>query len=199
MIELSLLIKGGVFSFLHLWNKQTKKWVAWFLIVLCYTFIYIDGSPKLEYKQDLDGLHPQVKKVANQLIADAKAKGIKIVIYEGYRSWDEQDELYKIGRQIRTSEKPVTNARGGESFHNFGLAFDFALIEPITNDISWDIKRDANKNGKSDWFEVAEIGKRLGLSWGGDWKQIKDYPHFEMTFGKSLKEWQKTVREQKKK
>lgn len=151
----------------------------------------------MEYRQDLDGLHPHVKKAAKQLIISAKARGIQIVIYEGYRSWAEQDELYKIGRKIRTSEKPVTNARGGESFHNFGLAFDFALVEPVTNDFSWDIQRDSNRNGRSDWFEVAELGKRLGLTWGGDWKQIKDYPHFEMIFGKSLKEWQQMSRQQK--
>lgn len=54
----------------------------------------------------------------------------------------------------------------------------------------WDLKRDDNKNGKSDWMEVVAIGKELGFEWGGDWYGFKDYPHMEMDFGLSIRELQ---------
>ncbi|MCG3055692.1 M15 family metallopeptidase, partial [Escherichia coli] len=47
-------------------------------------------------------------------------------------------------------------------------------------DIIWDMEYDGNGNGKSDWMEVAEIGKELGFEWGGDWEGFKDYPHFQL-------------------
>lgn len=43
----------------------------------------------------------------------------------GYRSVAEQNELHAQGRT--KPGKIVTNAKGGESFHNFGIAADFAF------------------------------------------------------------------------
>lgn len=79
--------------------------------------------------------------------------------------------------------------QGGGSYHNFGLAIDFAL-ELEDGSVVWDLERDDNGNGESDWFEVAAIGKELGFDWGGDWRNFKDYPHLEMTFGLSIDELQ---------
>ena len=87
----------------------------------------------------------------------------------------------------------MTQARGGESYHNYGLAIDFALrLE--NGEVVWDIERDGNRNGKRDWFEVAAIGKELGFIWGGDWQHFKDYPHLQMTFGLSISELQQGYR-----
>jgi peptidoglycan L-alanyl-D-glutamate endopeptidase CwlK len=43
------------------------------------------------------------------------------------------------------------------------------------------------ENGKPDWSvtnpkwtKAGEIGKSVGLVWGGSWAKAKDYPHFEM-------------------
>lgn len=66
-----------------------------------------------------------------------------------------------------------------ESYHNYGLAIDFAL-QKKDGSIIWDMEYDGNQNGKSDWLEVVEIAKTLGFEWGGDWKRFKDYPHLEM-------------------
>ncbi|HWI50354.1 MAG TPA: M15 family metallopeptidase, partial [Rummeliibacillus sp.] len=119
----------------------------------------------------------------NTLINKAANKKIDVTITEGIRSFAKQDELYKQGRTTRG--KIVTNTKAGESFHNYGLAFDYALLDK-NGEIIWDTNYDGNGNGKSDWFEVADIGKKLGFNWGGDWIGFKDYPHLEMTFGLSI-------------
>jgi len=67
--------------------------------------------------------------------------GMELLIYCGYRSFDEQEKLYRQGRS--DSGRIVTNARGGQSFHNYGRAIDFV---PITN-------------GKADWDDTKSYKK----------------------------------------
>ncbi|WP_054704129.1 M15 family metallopeptidase [Bacillus sp. JCM 19041] len=138
-----------------------------------------------------EGLHPIVEEKTEELIKQSSEVGIDIIITDGYRSIEEQDKLYKQGRQ--NSGQVVTNAKGGQSYHNFGLAVDYALLnengEPI-----WDIHYDGNQNGEPDWFEVADIAKELGFQWGGDWSRFVDYPHLQMTFGYSIRELKQAAR-----
>lgn len=129
----------------------------------------------------LAGLFPVVKAAAEALIDRCYNRGIPIVITQGLRTIAEQDELYALGRTKPGSI--VTNARGGYSNHNFGMAIDFALLMPDGKAVSWDMKRDGNCNGTADWHEIVTEAKALGFAWGGDWYSFKDYPHFEMTFG----------------
>ncbi|QQK76981.1 M15 family metallopeptidase [Salicibibacter cibarius] len=129
-------------------------------------------------------LHPYVKKQKDELIERAEAIGINVVITEGYRSHERQDDLYAQGRA--ESGDIVTNAEAGESYHNYGLAIDFA-IENGDGEIIWDIEYDGTESGEPDWLEVAEIGEELGFEWGGHWN---DYPHLQMDFGLSIEELQ---------
>lgn len=129
----------------------------------------------------LVGLLPVVRTATERLIQRSFAIGIPIVITQGLRTIAEQDGLYAQGRS--KPGKIVTNARGGYSYHNFGVAVDFVLLMPDGKAVSWDTTRDSNGDRKADWLQVAEIGKDLGFAWGGDWTSFKDYPHFEMTFG----------------
>jgi peptidoglycan L-alanyl-D-glutamate endopeptidase CwlK len=103
-----------------------------------------------------------------------------------YRSFEEQDALYAIGRTVQTNQYPVTNARGGKSYHNYGLAFDITLLRQTTPKrgfaLDYDVHKDSNHNGKPEWMEIVKIAKTYGWAWGGDWKK-KDYPHFERSFG----------------
>lgn len=132
-------------------------------------------------------LHPIVQERSNQLIQQAADKGIVIVIPDSFRSVEDQDRLYEKGR---TEEgNIVTNAKGGESYHNFGLAIDFALKTPSGN-VVWDMQYDRNENGRADWAEVVDMAKALGFEWGGDWVQFKDYPHLQMDFGLTIAELQ---------
>ena len=132
---------------------------------------------------NLKRLHPAVSAGAKDLIRVAHScYNIDIKITQGYRSIQQQNALYEQGRS--EAGEVVTNARGGESMHNYGLAIDF--VQLVNGKISYDLEYDGNQSGKSDWREVADIGKALGFEWGGDWKRFVDYPHFEMTFGYSL-------------
>ncbi|KAF6658852.1 M15 family metallopeptidase [Paenibacillus polymyxa] len=133
------------------------------------------------------GLSDIQRKAAELLIDFAYACGVPIVITQGLRTIDEQNGLYTQGRT-----KPgqiVTNARGGYSYHNFGVAIDFALLLPDGKNVSWDMKRDGDGDGIADWDEVVAEAKRIGWNWGGDWRSFKDYPHFEMTFGLSTADY----------
>lgn len=132
-------------------------------------------------------LNPLVKERSNQLIQQAADKGIVVVITDGFRSSEDQDKLYEIGRT--TEGNIVTHAKGGESYHNYGLAIDFALQTP-SGEVVWDMQYDRNQNGKADWNEVVKMAKALGFQWGGDWKQFKDYPHLEMDFGLTIADLQ---------
>ena len=129
----------------------------------------------------LSGLLPVVRLAAERLIDRCYVRGVPIVITQGLRTIAEQDALFAQGRTKPGAK--VTNARGGYSNHNFGVAIDFALLLPDGRSVSWDMKRDGDGDGRADWMEVVEEAKRLGFSWGGDWKSFVDNPHLEMTFG----------------
>lgn len=102
----------------------------------------------------------------------ATPKGVHPYIDQTYRTFAESDKLYAQGR---TSPGPiVSNAKAGQSLHNFGLALDFHL--QINNKDIWDEK---NPN----WMVVVNIFKKQGFTWGGDWKSLKDYPHLQYTNG----------------
>ena len=126
-------------------------------------------------EKKIQTLHPKIREKAREFILKAKENGIELRVTSGLRTWEEQDKLYAQGRTAPGSK--VTNARGGESNHNYGLAFDVVPME----------------NGKpnyssKEWNKIGDIGKSVGFEWGGDWKTIVDKPHFEMLFGKELKD-----------
>ena len=99
--------------------------------------------------------------------------GVAILVTQGLRTWEEQDRLYAIGRTRAPIGRKfiVTNAPGGRSWHNFGLAFDIAVLDALGK-ADWDTAHPG-------WARAGEIGKSLGLAWGGDWKAFKDLPHFQ--------------------
>lgn len=135
----------------------------------------------------LTGLLPVVRTATERLIQRSFAIGIPIVITQGLRTIAEQDALYAQGRTKPGSR--VTNARGGYSYHNFGVAVDFVLLMPDGKSVSWDTVRDGNSDKQVDWIQVVRIAKELGFAWGGDWVSFKDMPHFDMTFGLSTAQY----------
>ena len=96
------------------------------------------------------------------------------------RTFKEQDELF--------AKRPiVTKARGGQSYHNYGLAVDIVLITNNGKEASWDTVKDFDGDRTSDWMEIVTIFKKYGWAWGGDWN-FKDDPHFEKTLGFTWRE-----------
>jgi len=99
-------------------------------------------------------LLPEVQPYARSLITQTGAAGIHIEVISGLRTY---------------AGKIVTNARGGYSNHNFGIAFDIGIFDG-TKYIE-----------ESPQYKAAgTIGVSLGLDWGGNWKTIEDQPHFEL-------------------
>lgn len=112
-------------------------------------------------------LLPEVQPIARALIQKSVEMGINIKIISGLRTYEEQDALYAQGRT--TLGNIVTNARGGHSNHNFGIAFDVGVFE-------------GNKYlpESTKYKVVGALGMDLGLEWGGNWKSIVDQPHFQL-------------------
>ncbi|ASK31427.1 peptidoglycan L-alanyl-D-glutamate endopeptidase [Chryseobacterium sp. T16E-39] len=129
--------------------------------------------------QRIEQLHPLVREEVKQIIKDcdeALTGRAKVRITQGLRSFEEQEKLYAIGRL--TTGKKVTNAKAGQSIHNYGLAVDICLM--IDGKVaSWDTAKDWDNDGVADWYECVKIFAKYGWDWGGNWKTFKDLPHFE--------------------
>lgn len=138
-------------------------------------------------------LHPKVREEAMEIYEEiCKALTGKAICRFTFtlRTIAEQDALYAQGRT--KPGKIVTKARGGFSMHNYGLAIDVVLLLDRDGDgryteASWDTKGDFDADGVSDWMEIVRIFKEFGWEWGGDWK-FYDAPHFQKTFGYSVRQ-----------
>jgi peptidoglycan L-alanyl-D-glutamate endopeptidase CwlK len=119
---------------------------------------------------NIQTLQPEAQRRARiflkEVIAQLAVDGLVFKIISGTRTYGEQNELFAQGR---TKPGPiVTRARGGQSNHNFGVAWDIGVF------------RNGEYIPESKLYQNAgAIGKAQGLEWGGDWKSIQDEPHFQ--------------------
>jgi hypothetical protein len=98
--------------------------------------------------------------------------GVEVRLTEGFRTYEQQDWYYAQGR---TRPGPIiTSARGGESYHNFGVAVDLALFDQSGRYLASDVA----------YRYVGRIGQRLGLTWGG---VFGDPSHFQLDQGISVR------------
>lgn len=102
--------------------------------------------------------------------------GLTIRIISGARSYEEQNRLYRIGRW-GDKRAQVTKAKGGQSNHNFGIAFDIGIF-----------RQGMYSQSRSDYIDVgAKITTRIdNLEWGGNWSTFRDYPHYQLETSKSV-------------
>jgi peptidoglycan L-alanyl-D-glutamate endopeptidase CwlK len=124
-------------------------------------------------------LHPsvvaEVTKIVNECNSNLTGRA-QVRISQGLRTDNEQNELYNQGRT--KAGKKVTNAKGGQSIHNYGLAVDIVLIIDGKT-ASWVTAKDWDNDKVADWYECVKIFAKYGWDWGGNWKTFKDLPHFE--------------------
>jgi peptidoglycan LD-endopeptidase CwlK len=133
-------------------------------------------------------LHPKIREEVRRLYIDANLAltgRAKVRIVQGLRTFEEQDKLF-------LQRPKVTNAKGGQSYHNYGLAIDFALLID-GKEISWDAAKDWDGDKQADWLEVVLLFTKAGYKWG---KAFNDLPHLEKSFGY---DWRKLLEKYNKK
>ena len=130
--------------------------------------------------RQLNDLHPRAKAKAVAFRRHCQAfHGIDVLIYCTYRDFEQQDALYAQGRT--TKGRKVTNARGGQSEHNFRLAWDCVPLN----------------GGKAEWGNkkayklMGEVAATLGIDWAGNWKSFKETAHFSYKAGKPFSYFKK--------
>jgi len=144
----------------------------------------------------IKGAHPTIRQTLLQQYKEANnllGKGSRLRFAYVYRSNELQNKLF--------NQRPkVTNAKGGQSIHNYGLAFDIVLLydndgNGSFEEASWSLTKDFDKDKIADWMEVTNYFKSKGWEWGGDWKTFKDAPHFQLKKpnGTSYK-WQELIK-----
>ncbi len=124
--------------------------------------------------RNLNDLTPVVRSKAEGFVAACATEGIDVLITRTYRDAESQEALYAQGRTAPGQK--VTNARAGQSWHNWRCAFDFV---PIVN-------------GKAQWNDRAlfercgEIAESVGLEWAGRWVSFNELAHCQYTGGLTL-------------
>ncbi|HBI6051892.1 TPA: N-acetylmuramoyl-L-alanine amidase family protein [Listeria monocytogenes] len=126
---------------------------------------------KANRKLNVAGMNKTTSDKTRNVIKKMAKQGIYLCVAQGYRSKTEQNALYAQGRTKPGSI--VTNAKGGQSNHNFGVAVDLCLYSSDGKKVIWE-------STTSRWKKVVAAMKAEGFKWGGDWKSFKDYPHFEL-------------------
>ncbi len=124
-------------------------------------------------------LHPKFQPLVRRFLEACKQAGIDLIITSGLRTFEEQAQLYAQGRTA--PGRRVTNAKPGDSWHNYGLAIDVVAVRGTK----------ALWNGP--WEQIGMLGERHGLIWGGRFTKLRDRPHFEWHPGLTISEAAKYV------
>ncbi len=145
---------------------------------------------KLEIPKVLPTSYPPFAEKAALFLRDAREHfknnyGRDLGIHMALRSFETQQKLYSIGRRGVEGEKIVTKAKAGLSFHNYGAAADFVFDGDTSKEgIQWSWK------DEYPWKELGAMGEKYGLEWAGRWKSFPEMPHFQMSFGYTIRELQ---------
>jgi peptidoglycan L-alanyl-D-glutamate endopeptidase CwlK len=136
------------------------------------------ADPRSE--KNLATLEPTTAKLVRELLRRLQSEGLNFKVTSGTRTWAEQTKLYAQGRT--TAGPKVTNAKAGQSWHNFGAAADLTLFDKSGKRPKWDGK---------EYDRMGAIAQELGLEWGGAWRKFKDRPHVQRPLGLTLAEARK--------
>ena len=126
--------------------------------------------------RSIDDLLPSARAKCSMFITACKAAGIDVILTSTYRDVESQNALYAQGRTGKGNI--VTKAKGGDSFHNHRVAFDFVPI--VNGKAVWD--------DDHLWQRCGDIGRKCGLEWGGGWA-FGDKPHMQSTGGLTIEQF----------
>jgi len=139
------------------------------MIALINTLKKLIGLLQVQLAKKNGQLLPLVERKRLEFFRLAEMKGYTLRMVWGYRTFKEQNVLYAKGRTMPGNI--VTKAKGGESLHNYSVAFDVV---------------DRYRGYDIDWYTLGVLAESLGIKWGGRWKSFPDKPHFQMTQGYHL-------------
>jgi peptidoglycan L-alanyl-D-glutamate endopeptidase CwlK len=125
--------------------------------------------------RSIDDLLPVVKEKVKKFVALCKGDGIELLVTSTYRDNESQNALYAQGRT--EPGRVVTNAKGGQSFHNYRCAVD--VVPLVNGKPDWDGTHPI-------WAKIGNYGKLAGLEWAGEWTRFKELAHFQYTGGLTL-------------
>jgi peptidoglycan L-alanyl-D-glutamate endopeptidase CwlK len=125
--------------------------------------------------RSLDDLIPQAKERVEHFLSLCKDEGIDLLVTSTYRDNESQQALYEQGRT--TAGKVVTNAKAGDSWHNWRCAVD--VVPMVNGKPNWDGLHPV-------WNRIGELGEQAGLEWAGRWRTFKELAHFQYTGGLTL-------------
>lgn len=120
----------------------------------------------MRHSRDIDDLRADVAANCRSLIALAEREGLRALVTETVRDAEYQRMLAEKGYAAAGAVTP--------SFHadHAGLAFDIC-------------KNEAGHEYDDPAFfvKMGNLGKKVGFSWGGDWRSFPDRPHFQWDAG----------------
>ena len=125
--------------------------------------------------RSLDDLIPPAKERVERFLSLCKDNDIDLLVTSTYRDNESQQALYEQGRT--TAGKVVTNAKAGDSWHNWRCAVD--VVPMVNGKPDWD-------GSHPIWNKVGELGEQAGLEWAGRWRSFKELAHFQYTGGLTL-------------
>jgi len=148
----------------------------------------------------LDDLQSEVRNTAREHLLKCNDQGVGVLVYCTYRAPDEQARLFWQGREPEQVERrakrlerfgchglaellrsagpqngpKVTFAGPGESYHQYGIAYD--CVPVLDGKLVWSVAGSAGEV----WDAVGAAGIVSGLEWAGTWRRFREYPHFQL-------------------
>ncbi|HBR56093.1 MAG TPA: peptidase M15 [Blastocatellia bacterium] len=159
------------------WGPNTDKAVNAFEALFAQ-IASAEGTFEPRTESRIRTLHPKAQALARKTLKVIRNGGVNARIISGTRTYVEQNRIFSQGR-FGNPGKKVTNARGGQSNHNFGIAWDIGIF-------------DANGKylGESPLYAKAgQLAAAAGipkLEWGGNWVSFKDMPHYQHSSGLNI-------------
>jgi peptidoglycan L-alanyl-D-glutamate endopeptidase CwlK len=153
-----------------LWGKHTDDADRAFF-AQCDAIALATRSFDPRTERNIRTLRLDAQPMCRQSLAAISIPGKEVRIISGTRTYPEQAALYRQGRNGNPGPR-VTNARAGQSWHNFGLAWDIGIF-----------RGGDYLTGGPEYDAAGPKGLVPGVEWGGNWRTFVDKPHFQTPFG----------------
>jgi peptidoglycan L-alanyl-D-glutamate endopeptidase CwlK len=123
--------------------------------------------------RNLEGCHPNLVRVAKKAVT---LSPIDFGISHGVRTLEQQQDLYAQGRSLPGPIVTWTmNSKHLKQADGYGHAIDILVF--INGKVSWE---ERFYNQVAPYMKKAAEIEDVKIIWGGDWKNRKDRPHYEI-------------------